>query len=47
MAYQRDVSQRPDDAEIAHLLTALTDAAPPPRTSDQCIEQLYSRFAPF
>ena len=47
MAYQRYVSQHPHDAEIVHLLTALTDAAPPPRTSDQCIEQLYSRFAPF
>lgn len=47
MAYQRDVSQHPDDAEIVHLLTALTDAAPPPRVSDRCIEQLYSRLAPF
>ena len=47
MAYQRDVSQRPADAEIVHLLTALTDAAPTPRVSDRCIEQLYSRFAPF
>ena len=47
MAYQRDVSQRPDDAEIAHLLTVLTDAAPPPRASDRCTEQLDSRFAPF
>ena len=28
MAYQRDVSQHPDDAEIVHLPTALTDAAP-------------------
>ena len=47
MAYQRYVSQHPDDAEIVHLLTALTDAAPPPRVSDRCIEQLYSRLAPF
>ena len=47
MAYQRYVSQHPDDAEIMHLLTALTDAAPPPRVSDRCIEQLYSRLAPF
>ena len=47
IAYQRYLSQCPDDAEIAHLLTALKDVAPPPRVSDRCIEQLYSRFAPF
>jgi predicted TPR repeat methyltransferase len=46
-AYQRYLSQCPDDAEIAHLLTALADTAPPPRVSDRCIEQLYSRFATF
>ena len=47
IAYQHYLSQCPDDAEVAHLLTALRDAAPPPRVSDRCIEQLYSRFAPF
>ena len=47
VAYQHYLSQCPDDAEVAHLLTALRDAAPPPRVSDRCIEQLYSRFAPF
>ena len=47
IAYQHYLSQCPDDAVVAHLLTALKDAAPPPRVSDRCIEQLYSRFAPF
>ena len=47
VAYQHYLRQCPDDAEIALLLTALTDAAPPPRVSDRCIEQLYSRFAAF
>ena len=47
IAYQHYLSQCPDDAEVAHLLTALRDAAPPPRVSDRCIGQLYSRFAPF
>ena len=47
IAYQHYLSHHPDDAEIAHLLTALRDAAPPPRVSDRCIEQLYSRFADF
>ena len=46
-AYQRYLAERPDDAEVAHLVTALTDAAAPPRVSDRCIEQLYSRFAAF
>ena len=46
-AYQRYLAHRPDDAEVEHLVTALTDAAPPSRVSDQCIEQLYSRFAAF
>ena len=47
VAYKHYLSHCPDDAEIAHLLTALRDAAPPPRVSDRCIEQLYSRFAAF
>ena len=46
-AYQHYLSQYPDDAEVEHLLTALTDASPPTRVSDRCIEQLYSRFAAF
>jgi len=47
VAYQHYLRHCPDDAEIAHLLTALSDATPPPRVSDRCIEQLYSRFAAF
>jgi len=46
-AYQRYLRQCPDDAEVAHLLTALNDATPPARVSDRCIEQLYCRFAAF
>lgn len=46
-AYQRYLLQCPDDPEVTHLMTALTDATPPTRVSDRCIEQLYSRFAAF
>ncbi len=43
-AYQR---LRPGDAEVAHLLRALRDDAPPARAPDDCITQLYARFAGF
>jgi predicted TPR repeat methyltransferase len=46
-AYQHYLSHCPDDAEIAHLVTALSDAAPPSRVSDRCIKNLYARFAGF
>lgn len=46
-AYERYQSTHPDDAEIAHLLIALRDEAPPARVSDRCIEQLYGHFASF
>ncbi|MCR9198961.1 MAG: PqqD family peptide modification chaperone [Planctomycetaceae bacterium] len=37
----------PDDAEVRHLLTSLRDEAPPERVPDECIRQLYQRFASF
>jgi predicted TPR repeat methyltransferase len=46
-AYERYFSAHPDDAEIAHILTALRDDAPPSRASDDCIRQIYDRFATF
>ena len=46
-AYGRYLASCPDDAEVAHLMTALTESGPPPRVSDRCLTQLYERFAPF
>jgi predicted TPR repeat methyltransferase len=46
-AYERYLDKRPDDAEIAHLLIALRGDPAPARASDECIEQLYARFASF
>lgn len=46
-AYARYFEAHPEDAEVEHLLTALGDKPPPPRASDQYIEQLYERFAGF
>jgi predicted TPR repeat methyltransferase len=46
-AYEEYAARNPDDAEIAHILTALRDEPPPPRAPVQYIEQLYSRFASF
>lgn len=46
-AYERYASQHPDDAEVAHLLTALRDEPVPMRASDQYVEALYARFASF
>ena len=44
-AYQRYFDAHPEDAEIEHLLTALRDDAPPPRTSDRAIQHIYKSFA--
>jgi len=46
-AYERYMTFEPDDAEVGQILVALRDQAPPPRAPDECIEQLYSRFAGF
>jgi predicted TPR repeat methyltransferase len=46
-AYERYLALRPDDAEVAHLLTALRDDEIPERVPDQCIVQLYERFSSF
>ncbi|MCG8585247.1 MAG: methyltransferase domain-containing protein [Pirellulales bacterium] len=46
-AYDRYLAICPDDAVIAHLLTALRDEATPDRVPDACIEQLYERFSSF
>ena len=46
-AYTRYFRTHPADAEVEHLLTALSDQPPPPRASDEYIAQLYGRFAGF
>jgi predicted TPR repeat methyltransferase len=46
-AYENCLALCPDDAEIEHILLALRDGSQPCRASDECIRQLYSRFAEF
>lgn len=46
-AYERYLELVNDDAEIRHLLTSLRNEAPPERVPDECIQQLYTRFASF
>ena len=46
-AYERYLAIVPEDAEVAHLLTALSDENGPQRVPDNCIEQLYRRFSTF
>ena len=46
-AYERYLQLVPDDAEVQHLLTSLRDEQPPERVPDECIQQLYQRFASF
>jgi len=44
-AYEIYFKAHPEDGEIAHLLIALADGAPPPRASDQAILHIYKVFA--
>ena len=46
-AYERYLELHGSDAEVEHILISLRDEAPPPRASDSCIQQLYSRFSSF
>lgn len=46
-AYQQYLVIQPDNAETRHILDALLDKDPPSRAPDECIVQLYSRFAEF
>jgi len=46
-AYERYLQLSPGDAEVEHLLVSLRDAPPPPRAPDECVVQLYARFAEF
>ena len=46
-AYQQYLSLNPDNAEAELILQALMDNTPPARAPDECIRQLYSRFAKF
>jgi len=46
-AYERYLEVSPGDAEVEHILVSLRDAPPPPRAPDECVVQLYARFAEF
>ena len=46
-AYERYLELSPGDAEVELILVSLRDAPPPPRAPDECIVQLYARFAEF
>jgi predicted TPR repeat methyltransferase len=46
-AYERYLELSPGDAEVEHILVSLRDAPPPRRAPDECIVQLYARFAEF
>jgi predicted TPR repeat methyltransferase len=46
-AYERYTELSPGDAEVEQILVSLRDAPPPPRAPDECIVQLYARFAEF
>lgn len=46
-AYERYAELEPNDAETRHLLIALRDEPPPPRASNEMIQQLYERFSTF
>ena len=47
VAYERYVALAPGDAEVEQILVALRDEPAPPRAPDECILQLYGRFAGF
>jgi len=46
-AFERYLELSPGDAEVEHIVVSLRDAPPPPRAPDECIVQLYARFAEF
>ena len=46
-AYEQYLALSPGDAEVEHLLVSLRGEPAPPRAPDECIVQLYARFAEF
>jgi predicted TPR repeat methyltransferase len=46
-AYERYLELEPNDEETKLILVALRDEPPPPRASDECIQQMYQRFSSF
>src|SRR5438552_301786 len=46
-AYEQYLALEPGDAEIEHILVSLRGDPMPPRAPDECIVQLYARFAEF
>ena len=46
-AYEHYLALSPGDAEVEHILVSLRGDPAPPRAPDECIVQLYARFAEF
>jgi predicted TPR repeat methyltransferase len=46
-AYEEYLRLAPGDAEVEHILVSLRGDPTPPRAPDECIVQLYARFAEF
>jgi len=46
-AYEHYLALSPGDAEVEHVLVSLRGDPAPPRAPDECIVQLYARFAEF
>jgi predicted TPR repeat methyltransferase len=46
-AYEKFLELEPNDEETKLILVALRDEPPPPRASDECIQQMYQRFSSF
>lgn len=46
-AYEQYLALSPGDAEVEHILVSLRGEPAPPRAPDECIVQLYARFAEF
>ena len=46
-AYEKYLELEPNDEETKLILVALRDEPPPPRASDECIQQMYQRFSSF
>jgi predicted TPR repeat methyltransferase len=46
-AYEQYLELAPGDAEVEHILVSLRGEPAPPRAPDDCIVQLYARFAEF
>ena len=46
-AFEKCLELRPGDAEVQHLVVALSDDAVPARAPDECIRQIYREFSTY